>query len=288
MGAVQGVAEWPIQARALEALARQAETGRVPHAMLFIGSPDVATQIIPYVAKLLLCEGQPAPCGTCPACLQFDAGAHPDYYVIEPAATGAVKTADIEHLQEHLKLRAHHGGRVVYYIPNIDRATPVAANRLLKSLEEPGAQIIALMAAETVSRVLPTIRSRSFLYQLDDPEQSIAGVLEPVLQWTEVLLSHKEQSLFLAKRLLDIASSASLVDVLDTMAYLFQQLLRSRVGSAAEADLDERVKRLSESASPEGIAKAMELLVGAKLRLQAHVGSQSNVEQLCIRLREVI
>lgn len=288
MDAVRPLSDWPSQTKSLAALAQQVETGRIPHAMLFTGQSAGISEIINYIAKMLLCEAAPAPCGTCPACLQFEAGTHPDYYVIEPAPSGAVKTADIEHVQEHLKLAAHHGGRVVYHIPGIDRATPVAANRLLKGLEEPSAPIIALMTADTLSRVLPTIRSRSFLYQLDDPEQSIAAVLEPMLQWTETLLGRKEPSLLLSKRLLDIASSASLADVLNTMGHLFQQLLRHHVDRASATDVDERLSRLSESVIPSGIAKAMELVIDAKLRLQAHVGSQSNVEQLCIRLGEVI
>jgi DNA polymerase III subunit delta' len=278
---------WPLQSSALVALSRQFDSGKLPHAMLFIGSDGATSTAVHYVAKLLLCEGNEVPCGTCSACLQFEAGNHPDYYVIEPSGTGAVKTADIEDVQAHLKLRSHHGGRIVYVISHIDDATPVAANRLLKGLEEPSSPVIALMTAETPSRVLPTIRSRAFIYQLEDSEQYVATLLEPMIQWSEAWLVKREPSLILAKRLLDMAASASLADVFDTLLVLLQRIMHHRVGVQGNESLDERASALAQVLSATGFARAIEQLIDAKLRVQAHVGAQSNVEQLCIRLREV-
>src|SRR5437764_8708040 len=71
------------------AFARAVERGRLAHAYLFIGPPGVGKRLFAVeLAKALLCEAAPAgphealaACDRCPACVQIDAGTHPDFRV---------------------------------------------------------------------------------------------------------------------------------------------------------------------------------------------------------------
>ncbi|MCL6548527.1 MAG: hypothetical protein K6T30_06425, partial [Alicyclobacillus sp.] len=288
----------------LNRLRRQLETGDIPHAVLLSGPPDRTWAVAEFLAQVLVCTGSgpgvPAPCGQCPDCRRYQASAHPDVHLVRSEG-GALKTAAVEELQEALRLRAHSGGRTVYVLAGIDGATPVAANRLLKTLEEPSPGVVAILTAEAPRRVLPTIRSRCFEYRLtDDPaalfppsgaeDASFAGVVSQVIQWTEKLLGRSDPPLVLAESLLEIAQSVGLPDCLGILSEWLRDVMHWRIGSRDQvrfSGYEEALERQARLAELPQWAQAVRLTLEANTRLQAHVISQLNVDQLCIRLRRV-
>ncbi|QQE79384.1 hypothetical protein [Alicyclobacillus sp. SO9] len=308
---------WPIQNDELEALYRLIETYRAPHALLLTGLHQNTRKLAEYLGKLFLCSGEDAPCGKCESCRQFEAGSHPDFLLIDGAESGSIKTGQIEELQSQMKVRAHHGGERIYVLTGIDTATPVAANRLLKTLEEPASPVRAILTSANPGRILPTVKSRLFSYLTEplgqpagpesdnlhepetvhkgsaesDAETKFVSFQEPVIKWTHRWLRQQEPALVLAASLMDIASSNDLPDVLDTVLQWLRDVMHFRVGanrlfvfSAYEKELETQAKL----ASAQQFARAVELVTDAKTRLQAHVAANLNIEQLCIRLRGVL
>lgn len=304
---------WPLQNDMVRSLFDRLQRGEVPHAMLFVGEDADTEHFTEFLGNLLLCRGASAPCGTCEACLQMRAGTHPDFAVVRVGETGTLKAAQVEAVQEQLMLRAHAGGRTVYVLQRVDTLTPVAANRLLKTLEEPASAVVALLTARNLARVLPTIVSRCFLFRLgssdlqsqwDDPFPAlsdgkdgsaenglIAGIFQPVVQWAERLLSGNELPVVLAESFMKLSPDIELSDMLHIFSTWLRDVMHFRAGDETHIrfqDYREDLRRQAQRVTERQLAECIRIVVQAKSRLQVHVAAQLNLEQMCIRLQEVL
>ncbi|MFZ9407211.1 MAG: DNA polymerase III subunit delta' [Burkholderiaceae bacterium] len=157
---------WQLQVVS-ELLARQE---RLPHALLLTSPAGCGlSECGEALAFALLCE-QPdhdgQACGRCQACLWMAAGSHPDARRVglpvgEDGKVGSQIPVDsIRGLSGFLSVAGHRGGRRVVLIDPADAMNGIAANALLKSLEEPGDNVVFLVLSERPELLLPTIRSR--------------------------------------------------------------------------------------------------------------------------------
>jgi len=154
---------------AVELLERSRANGRVAHAYLLIGLPQIGkTTLALNFAQALHCLGEDKPCGQCRSCLKIAHGNHPDVRVIE-AVNGTIKIDQIRSMQREVTLSPHEGHWKVYVIRQIERATTEAANCLLKTLEEPPDQVILMLTASDMDQLLPTIISRCQVLNLRPP-----------------------------------------------------------------------------------------------------------------------
>ena len=172
---------------------------RLAHALLIhgprgIGKLDFARAL----AQALLCETPTesnAACGRCSACAWFEAGAHPDYRQIEPAAEsedeedeegerpakkGAKKSIyivvqQIRALPELINITSHRGGPKVIVLHPAEALNVNAANALLKSLEEPPPGTHFILVSHRPHQLLPTIKSRCRQVALPAPDRDSAA-----------------------------------------------------------------------------------------------------------------
>ena len=147
----------------MKQLQRVFEKKRVAHAYLFEGSKGTGKQaVMRAFVKLLLCEepNQNVPCETCRGCKRFDSGNHPNFIQIEPDGQD-IKKYQILHLIYEMNKTSLEAGRKIYVLHQADRLNASAANTLLKFLEEPEGQVVAILVTEKPHAILPTIRSRS-------------------------------------------------------------------------------------------------------------------------------
>ena len=142
-------------------LKRALERGRVPHAYLFYGMKGVGKKTTAHVlAKALNCrEGRHDSCDTCPSCVKADHGNHTDILVIEPEGL-FIKVEPVRDMQRQMKFRPVEGKKRVSIIVDAEKLNDVAANTLLKTLEEPTGSNILILTTSHLSRVMPTIASR--------------------------------------------------------------------------------------------------------------------------------
>jgi len=146
------------QGRVKRVLERALREDRLSHAYLFagqegLGKLDFAREL--GVALVTGCAG----CGACDECARARRGLHPDLSVIE-AEGDQIRLDQVEPLIADLALRPFTATRRVWVIPECERLKDEAANKLLKSLEEPPAHVHFLLVTDRLERVKPTIVSR--------------------------------------------------------------------------------------------------------------------------------
>jgi len=143
-------------------------SGRLGHALLLAGPAGIGKRLLAArLASALLCA-QPrddgAPCGHCAECRLIRAGNHPDWARIEVAAgtddRHEIRVDQIRDLIHDTALTGHRGTRKVVSIAPAEAMNRYAANGLLKTLEEPAAEVLLLLVSEDPSRLPATVRSR--------------------------------------------------------------------------------------------------------------------------------
>ncbi|MEJ2733455.1 MAG: DNA polymerase III subunit delta' [Anaerolineae bacterium] len=218
---------------AVELLQQSLETDRVAHAYLLSGPPQIGkTRLALDLAQALNCEQPEPPCGQCPACLKIERGTHPDVRVIEgEGAGGSIKIAQVRQLQREAVLSPYEGRYRIFVLRQMDLATLEAANSLLKTLEEPPAQVVLILTAVQAERLPPTVISRC---QRLDLRPVARHIIEASLREKEVPLSQAQLLARLAGGRLGWALCASGdADVLhqrqEALAQLIQMLSADRV-----------------------------------------------------------
>ncbi|MBQ3375356.1 MAG: DNA polymerase III subunit gamma/tau [Erysipelotrichaceae bacterium] len=136
------------------------KNNKLAHAYLFCGPRGTGkTSVAKLLAKTINCTAENnRPCGKCPNCIDIQESTHPDVVELDAATNNGVD--EIRDLIDKVKYAPMQGKYKVYIIDEVHMMTPSAFNALLKTLEEPPAYCIFIMATTEPHKVLPTIVSR--------------------------------------------------------------------------------------------------------------------------------
>ena len=138
------------------------EKNRMAHAYIFDGEKGTGKRdVMTFFVKLLLCENQSknVPCETCRNCRRVDSGNHPNIQQLEPDGQ-FIKIDQVRDLISEMTMTGVEEGRKIYVLHHADRLNVASANMLLKFLEEPDGDVMAILLTEQIQSILPTIRSR--------------------------------------------------------------------------------------------------------------------------------
>lgn len=141
---------------------------RISHAYLFQGGRGTGKETIAMLlTKTLFCTNKQGvePCQVCNVCKRIESGNHPDVHWIEPEGR-SIKIEQVRHLQKEFTYTGLESNQKVYVVTHADTLTINAANRILKFLEEPSRQTTAILLTENIQSIIPTIRSRCQIIDL--------------------------------------------------------------------------------------------------------------------------
>ena len=148
--------------------------GRMPHAVLFIGSEGIGKQLVARImAASLFCEKQNGtPCGECFSCRQFFSNQHPDFFSLSPEGN-SIKIEQIRQLQGEISLSPYLADKRIVIIDKAELMTVQSANSLLKTLEEPQGDVIFILLAHSRQSLLDTILSRCQVFNFQPLKVSV-------------------------------------------------------------------------------------------------------------------
>lgn len=157
--------------------AKTLQRGRLASTFLFVGPAGVGKRTFAEdLVRVLLCQSPDAAkslqaCGGCESCQLLAAGGHPDRLLVEKPAgksslpielfVGRADHRNREGLCHDIAMRPYLSSRRVAIIDDADRLGVESANALLKTLEEPPPRSVLILIGTSLSKQLPTIRSRS-------------------------------------------------------------------------------------------------------------------------------
>jgi DNA polymerase III subunit delta' len=160
------------QPKIVDLLKRALQQGTLSHAYLLVGPAQVGKMTLALdLARVLNCQAEKdrQPCGECPSCQKIASGKHADIQIISlnPDAgsedTKAKAEIGIEQVREMLhsaSLPPFEGKCRVYIVDEAAHLSLDAANRLLKTLEEPNGSVVFILLTENARLVPATIISR--------------------------------------------------------------------------------------------------------------------------------
>ncbi len=159
-------------------------SGRLHHAYLLTGTRGVGkTTIARIIAKALNCLNpqNSEPCGSCENCQQIDRGRYVDVIEIDAASNTGVD--NIREVLENAQYAPTSGKYKIYIIDEVHMLSKSAFNAMLKTLEEPPAHVVFILATTDVQKVPITILSRCLQLKLRnlsaaEIEQHLRYVLE--------------------------------------------------------------------------------------------------------------
>ena len=163
-------------------------SGRVAHAYLFTGPRGVGkTTTARLLAKALACTARTGPeaCGACPSCQDFVSGAPVDVMEIDAASNTSVD--DIRTLRENVKYSPARGRFKVYIVDEVHMLSGAAFNAFLKTLEEPPAHVVFVLATTDPKRIPATVLSRCQRFDFRPiPPELLAASLTQILEQERV------------------------------------------------------------------------------------------------------
>ncbi len=192
------------------------ERGAVHHAYLFVGSRGTGkTSMAKILAAALNCQNPNGvdPCGECVSCVSIADGTSLDVVEMDAASNNSVE--DIRELRERVALAPISGRNKVYVLDEAHMLTPQAWNAFLKTLEEPPANTVFVLATTEAHKVLATVVDRCHRFDFKRP--SAAEIAEVVgrVSASEGIDAPPEAIALIAR-----SSSGSFRDALGTLEQL--------------------------------------------------------------------
>lgn len=250
--------------------------GRISHAYLFTGSRGTGkTTCAKILAKAVNCENchDGEPCNECEVCKGLDAGTIYDVVEIDAASNNGVD--NIRDLREEVNYTPSRGKYRVYIIDEVHMLSTGAFNALLKTLEEPPAHVIFILATTEVHKLPATILSRCqrFDFKRIQPE-TMAVRLKQVADAEGMTLA--DDAAVLIARIADGALRDGL-SILDQCAGRSRTITSELVSEVAGLAGREALYRLSDAVLNGQSNDAMAIIS------QLHENSY-DMERLCVEM----
>ena len=262
------------------ALTNALDMGKIAHAYLFTGPRGTGkTSTARILAKALNCEkGHSAhPCNQCENCLRATEGSSMDIFEIDAASNRGID--EIRQLREKVAFAPVNGRYKIYIIDEVHMMTNDAFNALLKTLEEPPAHVVFILATTEPHKIPATIHSRCQRFDFHRVTvEEIASHLKKVAEESDIEADED------ALRLIAIQADGGMRDalsLLDQCAVMDKTVtvesVRSVLGIVGREGLRALAKAIGEEDLPQALLTMNEL-----------IGQGKDVRQILTELSEYL
>jgi len=273
------------------------EQGQLNHAYLFSGNFG-SLEMALFLSKSLFCSEKTGifPCEKCRNCKLIEQEEFPDVTMIKPQ-NQVIKTERIRELVSQFSQSGIENQRQVFIIEQAEKMHVNAANSLLKVIEEPQSEIYIFFLTNDEEQMLPTIRSRTQIFQFKKQVSTLVSQLEEagLVKNKAKLLAQFSQSQAEADKLVHQAGFWTLVDESER---LFAWLLAPKKESylqvaklttlADDKEKQDQVLRILEVLAGQEIFNVsarniLQHLIQARKMWRANVSFQNALEYLVLQ-----
>ena len=257
-------------------------------------------------------------CSDCHQCEVIDSGNFPEIDVIAPDGLW-IKKEQLQNLQKEFTTKALIGNKRVYIIKQADRLNKSAANSILKFLEEPDNNIIAILITDNIYSVLTTIRSRCQILRLkstdiskeplntiqklkqiitinqdnkiDDKEENLDLKIQKVIDFINYFeKNHLNTLLYIGKLWNDYITSKEEIEMAyEIMINYYKDILNYILNKPLEIfELNNDIKMISENNTQDEICRKINKLVELKELIKYNINSGLLMDKLIMSLEGVI
>ncbi len=271
-------------------------------------------------AKYLLCPHNSADkdhpqCMNCTQCKRIDEGNFTELKIIEPDGLW-IKKEQIDQLQKEFSTKSVESTKKVYIIHEAEKMNAAAANSILKFLEEPEENIIAILLTDNIYQLLNTIVSRCQIIPLNDHvSDQTSSMLEKVMHLIkqdndiskedlsdeknidkiktvtkfveQYETIHKDVLLSIKQLWFDTFSDKEkMIEGMELLMYFYKDILNVRLHSKIELFIDEKeiIDSLASKLSMNEVCDRLDVIINLKDYLKVNANINLFMDKLIIEL----
>lgn len=246
------------QEHIIRTLRNSLKSGRIRHAYLFSGPRGTGkTTNARLLAKAVNClhpDPERRPCNECSACIAMNEGRFLDLIEIDAASHTGVD--DVRDLREKIAFAPSEGRYKVYIIDEVHRFSGNAFDALLKTLEEPPAHALFVLATTEIDKVPATIKSRCLPFEFRRlTVREVADRLQAIATQEGIQIEREALELIAREGTGSVRDSISLLDqvVADPAEIVTLALTQRILGTASTRAVRDLVDALVERAVARGV-----------------------------------
>ncbi len=248
-------------------------------------------------------------CKECHQCEVIDTNNFPEIEIIKPDGLW-IKKEQLQNLQKEFNTKALIGNKRIYIIEGADKLNKSAANSILKFLEEPEGNIIAILMTDNIYNVLTTIRSRCQILRLKKEnfsknqtvmeklkqivnldEEELETKIEKVIEFVNYYeRNHLNTMLYIGKLWNDyIKDKQELTFAYEIMINYYKDILNYKLNKDLEIfEKNKEIEFIASKNEVEEICKKIDKLVELKELIKYNINSGLLMDKLIMSLEGVI
>ena len=248
-------------------------------------------------------------------CNMIDNNNYPELKIIKPI-NNIIKKEQLLDLQQSFQVKPTLGNKLVYIISEADKLHASSANTILKFLEEPSDDIVAILLTDNLNKVLPTIKSRcqnlifknkkeeeinkldillndykTKVYDKDNYQDEFNKLKENMISFINQIEKLKiKEFIHYKDSIFDIYKTKDEIIILfDFMLYFYYDMLNFMISRKIiyMNDYIEDIKKISESNDIEKIQNKLQLIENTKIKLESNMNLKLLVDEFIIKFSEV-